>query len=63
VRELVATLRRQPGDVLYPGEPEERRAALRGRDGIPVEAGLWAEFVDWSARLAVPLPALEPADA
>lgn len=63
VRELVATLRRQPGDVLYPGEPEERRAALRGRDGIPVEAGLWAEFVDWSTQLAVPLPALEPADA
>lgn len=58
VRELVATLRRQPGEVLYPGEPEERRAALRGRSGIPVEAGLWTEFVDWSTRLAVPLPAL-----
>jgi ureidoglycolate dehydrogenase (NAD+) len=58
VRELVATLRRQPGEVLYPGEPEERRAALRGRGGIPVEAGLWAEFVDWSTQLAVPLPAL-----
>jgi ureidoglycolate dehydrogenase (NAD+) len=56
VREMIATLRRQPGDVQYPGEPEERRQALRARDGIPVEPGLWEEFAAWSARLGVPLP-------
>ncbi len=56
VRNLIATLRRQPGDVQYPGEPEERREAVRRRDGIPIEPGLWAEFVEWSTRLDVPLP-------
>ena len=56
VRELIATLRRQPGDVQYPGEPEARREAVRAREGIPVEPGLWNEFADWSARLGLPLP-------
>jgi len=56
VRDLVATLRRQPGDVMYPGEPEERREAVRAREGIPVEPGLWAEFSDWSTRLGIALP-------
>lgn len=56
VRELIATLRRQPGDVQYPGEPEVRREAMRAREGIPVEPGLWNEFADWSARLGLPLP-------
>jgi ureidoglycolate dehydrogenase (NAD+) len=56
VRELVATLRRQPGDVQYPGEPEERREAVRKREGIPIEPGLWAEFAEWSTRLGVQLP-------
>lgn len=56
VRELIATLRRQPGDVMYPGEPEERREAMRARDGIPIEPGLWTEFTDWSQRLGIPAP-------
>ena len=56
VRELIATLRRQHGDVQYPGEPEERREAARAREGIPIEPGLWAEFADWSTRLGVRLP-------
>lgn len=56
VRDLVATLRRQPGDVMYPGEPEERREAVRAREGIPIEPGLWTEFSDWSARLGIALP-------
>ncbi len=56
VRELIATLRRQPGDVRYPGEPEERREAVRARQGIPIEPGLWAEFAEWSTRLGVQLP-------
>lgn len=56
VRDLIATLRRQPGEVLFPGEPEARREVVRRRDGIPIEPGLWAEFTDWSNRLGVPLP-------
>jgi ureidoglycolate dehydrogenase (NAD+) len=56
VHELIATLRRQPGDVMYPGEPEVRREAVRAREGVPIEPGLWAEFSDWSARLGVALP-------
>lgn len=56
VRDLIATLRRQPGDVMFPGEPESRQEAVRRRDGIPIEPGLWAEFTDWSNRLGVPLP-------
>jgi ureidoglycolate dehydrogenase (NAD+) len=56
VRDLIATLRRQPGDVQYPGEPEARREAVRMREGIPVEPGLWAEFGQWSARLGIALP-------
>jgi ureidoglycolate dehydrogenase (NAD+) len=58
VGELIATLRRQPGDVMYPGEPEALREAVRLREGIPVEPGLWAEFSDWSMRLGVSLPEL-----
>ena len=56
VGDLIATLHRQPGDVQYPGEPEERRAAVRGREGIPIESGLWAEFAEWSSCLELPLP-------
>jgi ureidoglycolate dehydrogenase (NAD+) len=56
VRDLIASLRRQPGDVQYPGEPEARREAVRMREGIPVEPGLWAEFGQWSARLGIALP-------
>ena len=56
VRELIAAMRRQPGEVQYPGEPEVRRAAERARNGIPIEDGLWAEFAEWSQRLGVPLP-------
>jgi len=56
VRDLIASMKRQPGDVQYPGEPEARREAERARTGIPIEAGLWAEFTEWSQRLGVPLP-------
>jgi ureidoglycolate dehydrogenase (NAD+) len=53
VAEVVDAIRRQPGDVLYPGEPEERAEAQRRREGIPVEPGLRAEFDDWTQRLGV----------
>lgn len=53
VAEAVEAIRRQPGDVLYPGEPEERAEAQRRRDGIPIEPGLRAEFDEWTHRLGV----------
>jgi ureidoglycolate dehydrogenase (NAD+) len=56
VRELLGAMRRQPGNVQYPGEPEARFEATRRRDGIPIEDGLWAEFDEWSQTLGVPLP-------
>ncbi len=53
VAEVVEAIRRQPGDVLYPGEPEERAEAQRRREGIPIEPGLRAEFDEWTRRLGV----------
>jgi ureidoglycolate dehydrogenase (NAD+) len=31
---------------------------LRSAQGIPVDAGLWAEMTTWSECLRVPLPAV-----
>lgn len=47
----------QKEGVLAPGDPEYRTAEQRSRDGIPVEPGLWTEFVEWSARLRIAPPA------
>ena len=43
-------------EILVPGEPEERCAKRRAREGIPIEAGLHEEFADWSRRLGVTPP-------
>ena len=43
-------------EVLLPGEPERRAAAQRGRDGIPIPDGVWAELVETAAEQ--PLSAL-----
>jgi ureidoglycolate dehydrogenase (NAD+) len=56
VRELIARALQQPGEVQYPGQPEERHAAERGAHGIPIEPGLWAEFLAWSDRLGISAP-------
>ena len=53
VAEAVEAIRRQPGDVLYPGEPEERAEAQRRSEGIPIEPGLRVEFDEWTRRLGV----------
>lgn len=53
VADAVEAIRRQPGEVLYPGEPEERAEAQRRREGIPIEPGLRAEFDEWTRRLGV----------
>jgi ureidoglycolate dehydrogenase (NAD+) len=47
---------RGEGEVLYPGEPEERAMAERSIAGIPVDAEALKDMRDWSARLGVPPP-------
>ena len=55
VDELVADLRAQ-GDILYPGEPEERAQAERLRSGIPIDAEALADMIEWSGTLGIPPP-------
>lgn len=57
VRDLMVRAQQQPGEVRYPGQPEEMRAAERSVQGIPIEPGLWAEFQHWSDQLGVSAPA------
>ena len=45
------------GEVLVPGEPEDRSAEERGRHGIPLPAGTVENLRSAAARLRVPLPA------
>ena len=56
VDELVADLRTQ-GDILYPGEPEERAQRERLATGIPIDDEALRDMREWSARLGVPPPA------
>jgi ureidoglycolate dehydrogenase (NAD+) len=53
---VVADLRTQ-GDILYPGEPEERAQRERGRNGIPIDDEALKDMRQWSERLGVPPPA------
>ena len=41
---------------MMPGDPEIAVAAVRSRDGVPVEPGLAEQFRSWGARLGVPAP-------
>lgn len=52
----IADVKQQGPDIQYPGEPEYRSEELRSREGIPIEAGLWDEFVSWSERLRIAVP-------
>jgi len=52
---VVADLRTQ-GDILYPGEPEEREMAERLVKGIPIDAEALKDMREWSAKLGVPPP-------
>ena len=52
---LVADLRTQ-GEILYPGEPEERAQAERLAHGIPVDDEALKDMRAWSAKLGVPPP-------
>jgi ureidoglycolate dehydrogenase (NAD+) len=56
VDEVIADLRGE-GDVLYPGEPEERAMAERSIAGIPIDDEALKDMREWSARLGVQPPA------
>jgi ureidoglycolate dehydrogenase (NAD+) len=56
---LIADLRGE-GDILYPGEPEERAMAERLEHGIPIDAEALKDMHDWSAKLGVPPPTQRP---
>ncbi|MFN7922433.1 MAG: Ldh family oxidoreductase [Bryobacteraceae bacterium] len=43
-------------EVLVAGEPEWRSEAERLKTGIPVEANLWGQLVEWAGRLGVAVP-------
>lgn len=58
VAQMAAELAAQPGQPRMPGDPEQAAQARRLRSGIPVEPGLWREFLLWSARLRTPPPGL-----
>jgi ureidoglycolate dehydrogenase (NAD+) len=53
---VVADLRTQ-GEILYPGEPEERAQRERAANGIPIDDEALKDMREWSAKLGVPPPA------
>ncbi|ARP85254.1 Ldh family oxidoreductase [Bordetella genomosp. 9] len=63
VEQMARELAAQPGQPRMPGDPEQASAALRDKEGIPIEPGLWAEMESWSRQLRVPLPAVRGAGA
>jgi ureidoglycolate dehydrogenase (NAD+) len=52
---VIADLRTQ-GDILYPGEPEERAMAERLEHGIPIDAEALKDMREWSEKLGIPPP-------
>jgi ureidoglycolate dehydrogenase (NAD+) len=61
IADLTAMIRGQPlqegfTEALMPGERGARRAAERGRDGIPLPAALWKQLQDIAASLGVAAP-------
>ena len=53
---LIADLRTQ-GEILYPGEPEERAQAERVVSGIPIDSEALADMNQWSGKLGIEPPA------
>ncbi len=56
---VIADLRSH-GEILYPGEPEEREMALRLSQGIPIDAEALKDMREWSAKLGVKPPTERP---
>jgi ureidoglycolate dehydrogenase (NAD+) len=50
---VVRDLRTQ-GEILYPGEPEEREQAERRSRGIPIDDEALKDMHQWSTKLGVP---------
>ncbi len=44
-------------EIMVPGEPEDRCAEARGRDGVPLPAGTVRKLRAVAERLRLPLPA------
>jgi uncharacterized oxidoreductase len=51
----IRSSRLAPGfdEVLLPGEPEQRSAAIRSRDGISVDETTWHDVVEAAAKLGI----------
>lgn len=62
VSSAIADVKMQGSEILSPGDPEYRCMESRVKDGIPIEAGLVAEILDWSKRLGVQAPSFFPND-
>ena len=56
VEAMARDLASEPGAPRMPGDPELAVAAQRGRDGIPIEPGLAAQFRACSARFGLTSP-------
>ncbi len=56
VEAMARDLADEPGAPMMPGDPEIAVAAVRSRDGVPIEPGLAEQFRSWGARLGVPAP-------
>ena len=54
---VVADLRTQGDDIMYPGEPEERAQRERLAAGIPIDDEALRDMREWSAKLGVAPPA------
>jgi len=54
VAHIIKELKEQPGEILFPGEPEYRHEVERRESGIPVDIELLAEMNTWSEKLGVP---------
>jgi len=46
------------GEILLPGEPENRRLEERQREGIPIPNSIWSQLSEAAATLDVPMPAV-----
>ncbi len=50
-----ARVKRGHEEILIPGEPELRQAAKRRKQGVEIEAGVWAQLEEIGASLGIPL--------
>lgn len=60
MKSLMVAVRSEPArpghEVMLPGDPEKKAAAIRSREGIPVNPLSWKKFGELASELGVPLP-------